>query len=376
MRIARTLSLYVIRETVLYCLLAFSMLTLVLLTQNLLRRLEDLVLVGMTLDDLRIVLLCILPVVVSYSLPLAFLVGILLAMRRLSADSELEAMRSAGLGLTALLGPLLLLGLLTAAFSGWLLSSVEHESRRELVRLFKNVAGRGAILEAGKFRHIGPRLIFVDERDRSGELRGIMIYDQSRPAQPYRIFAGTGRFRFEPETEEILLELSNGDLHLEPDPSQPRRYERIRFEEFAYRVHVGHILGGEYGPVRPKQMNLSELREVIDRAKRGDPLRELDQRNPIDYILEIHRRRALPLAPILFAGVGVPIALASERRGRNRSLLLSLAVAFGYYALGTTMELAAQEAWLGPALAAWVPNLAFLILAIVLFMSFRNRIFE
>ena len=83
MRIARTLSLYVIRETLLYCALAFAILTLVLLTQNLLRRLDDLFLVGMTGADLSIVVRCVLPIVISYSLPLAFLVGILLAVRRL-----------------------------------------------------------------------------------------------------------------------------------------------------------------------------------------------------------------------------------------------------------------------------------------------------
>jgi len=374
MRIARTLSVYVIRETLVYCALAFFMLTLVLLTQNLLRRLEDLFLVGMTGDDLRVVFGCVLPVSISYSLPLAFLVGILLAVRRLGSDGELEAMRTAGIGPMMLLVPLLLLGLLSAGLSGWLLTSVEHESRRELVRLFKNIAARGAILEPGKFRAIGPRLVFVEDRSRSGELSGVMILDQSQPERPFRIFAARGHFRFEAETAEILLELSNGDLHLPPSDDDPRRYERIRFESFAYRVGVGHILGGNFGPVRPKQMNLAELHAVLERTRRGDPLRELDQHDPIAYELEIHRRRALPFAPLVFAGMGVPIALASERRNPNRGLFVCLFAAFGYYALAAVAEIAAREAWLGAGLATWLPNLLFTALAIGLIAALRNRI--
>ena len=179
MRIARTLSLYLMREALVYCLLAFFVLTLILLTQNLLRRLDQLFLVGMTAQDLRVVVECIFPVALSYSIPLAFLVGILLSVRRFGADGEIAGLGSAGIGPTAFLFPHLLLGLLATAVSAWLLMSVEHESRRELVQLFKTAAARGAILEPGKFREIGRRVIFIEDRDREGTLSGVMILDQS-----------------------------------------------------------------------------------------------------------------------------------------------------------------------------------------------------
>jgi lipopolysaccharide export system permease protein len=374
MRIARTLSLYLIRETLVYCALAFFLLTLVLLTQNLLRRLDELFLIGMTMQDVRVVIECIFPVALSYSIPLAFLVGITLSIRRFGADGELRALGGAGISPMRFLLPYLLLGLVATAISAWLLTSVEHESRRRLVQLFKTTAARGAILEPGKFRQIGPRLIFVTDRDRDGKLRGVMILDQSRGERPYRIFADQGRFRFNAESAEIELELWNGEFHFAPSEEKPDRYERIHFESFDYRISVRHILGGEFGPVRPKQMNLEELRNVLLRAEAGDPLRELDQRNPIEYELEIHRRRALPFAPFLFAGVAVPIALASEYRSRALGLLLVLTIAFGYYALTAAMRAMATQAWLSAPLATWTPNLVFAVLAIVLSQLERKRI--
>lgn len=378
MRIARTLSLYVMRETLLFCTLAFFVLTLVLLTQNLLRRLHELFLVGMTVEDVGVVVQCIIPVALSYSIPLAFLVGILLAIRRMSADGELLALRSTGIGPVRFLVPFLMLGILATLLSGWILGSVEHESRRELVQLFKRVAARGAIIEPGKFRPIGRHLIFVEDRGRDGSLSGVMIYDRGHSneqgSRAYRIFAAHGQFFFDESTSEIQLDLRDGDLHFDPIDDRPARYERIRFEEFSYRLDVGHLLGMDFGPVRPKQMTVDELRDVLARAAAGDPLRELDQRNPTEYALEIHRRRALPFAPLLFAGIGVPIALLSEQRGRNLGLLLVLISAFGYYALGAVLEAAALAGWIGPAFAEWLPNLIFSGLAVLLVRRGRSRI--
>jgi lipopolysaccharide export system permease protein len=374
MRIARTLSLYVMRETLLYCTLAFLVVTLVLLTQNLLRRLDELFLVGMTLPDVGVVVRCLAPVALSYSIPLAFLLGLLLAIRRMSADGELLAMRAGGIGPIRLLIPFLILGSMAAGLSAWLLGSVEHQARRELVHLFKHVAARGAIIEPGKFRYIGHRLIFVEDRDRSGKLSGVMIYDQSPKSRAYRIFADHGQFKFDEATQHIQLTLESGDLHLDPTEGQPTRYERMRFEEFTFDLDVTHLLGTEFGPVRPKQMTVPELRAVIARAKTGDPLRELDQRDPLEYALEIHRRRALPFAPLLFAGIGVPIALASENRGRNLGLLLVLFAAFGYYALGSIAVAIAQANWLGPVAAQWLPNIIFTAFAIGLTWYGRNRV--
>ena len=374
MRMARTLSLYLMRETLVYCALAFFLLTLVLLTQNLLRRLDELFLIGMTMKDVGIVIACTFPVALSYSIPLAFLVGITLSIRRFGADGELRALGGAGVSPMRFLLPYLMLGLVATGFSAWLLASVEHESRRELVQLFKTTAARGAILEPGKFRQIGPRLVFVTDRDRNGRLQGVMILDESKKEKPFRIFADQGHFRFNEENAEIELELWNGDLHFAPSEGKPDHYERIHFESFNYHISVRHILGGDFGPVRPKQMNLEELRNVLHRAETGDPLRELDQRDPIEYALEIQRRRALPFAPLLFAGVAVPIALASEYRSRALGLLLVLAIAFGYYALIAVMRAVAHQGWLSPALATWTPNLIFAVLAILLSRFERKRI--
>ena len=52
---------------------------------------------------------------VSYALPMGVLTGVLLTLGRLSADSEITAMRAAGLSVTRIARPVVLLGLAGAA---------------------------------------------------------------------------------------------------------------------------------------------------------------------------------------------------------------------------------------------------------------------
>ncbi len=374
MRSARTLSLYLMRETLVYGALCFLAVTLVLLAQNLLVRLDELMLIGMKPGDWLRLSACLLPVALTYSIPLAFLVGILLAARRLGSDGELLGLRASGVGSDGVLIPNLMLGLCATALLAWLVVSLEHGSRRQLVTLFKTVAARGAILEPGKFRRIGKQLIFVEERLPGGGLAGVMIYDTGSKGHAYRLFAERGRFEFDDVRSQIEIELWNGDVHLDPTEGDPNRSARIHFEAFSVDVDVSHILGSEFGPVRPKQMTRAELESVLERARRGDPLAELDQKNPIEYALEIQRRQTLPFAPLIFAGVGVPIALASEQRGRNLALPIALAAAFAYFALGALSGAIARSGWLSATQASWIPNGLFGVAAILLARFVRHRI--
>lgn len=374
MRIARTLSFYVMRETLVHSALGFLAVTLVLLTQNLLVRLDELFLIGMNGRDLLQLLSCLLPMALSYSIPLTFLLGILLAVRRFGADGELVGMRATGFGPDRFLLPNLVLGLFATALLAWFVVSLEHGARRQLVTLFKSVAARGAILEPKKFRRIGQQLIFVEDRLPDGSLTGVMIYDASQKDRAYRLFAERGRFRFDDVHSKIEIELWNGDVHLEPREDRPGRSARIHFDAFEVGVDVSALLGRDLGPVRPKQMTQAELAAVVERARQGDPLAELDQKDPLAYELEIQRRRTLPFAPLLFAGVGVPIALASEQRGRGLGLPLALGAAVLYFGLGAFSDAIAHHGFLSATLASWLPNAIFAVAALGLARFVRERI--
>jgi len=365
MRASRTLVWSLAREIIQYGLVGFAAVSFVMISQNLLRRLDELTSVGFTLEDLGVVLACLFPMLTVYTIPVALLFGTALALRRRVSDSEILAMRACGLGLRSLLIPALAIGALVSAVSAWLLIGVEHESRRQLVALFNAVAARGSILQAGDFRGIDDRVIWVASRDRENRLEGIMISDRTRNP-PLLIFAERGHLALDEGTARIRLELERGEMHFTPDEIDPERYRRVLFETFDYSFDVSGMLSGEAAPVRPKQMTLAELRDVVARGRAGDPLEDLRKQEPILYELEIQRRFALPLAPFLFALAAVPIALAGRRGSRAFGPTACVALAFSYYAVLTLLQFLARQHWLEPALAFWIPNALLVVMAVVM----------
>src|SRR5579872_3127989 len=58
-----------------------------------------------------------LPAVIPYVVPMAVLLGVLLAMQRLSGESEITAMKAGGLSLERIAVPLLLVGFVLSVFT-------------------------------------------------------------------------------------------------------------------------------------------------------------------------------------------------------------------------------------------------------------------
>jgi lipopolysaccharide export system permease protein len=364
---SRTLAWSVAREIIQYTLLAFIAASVVLISQNLLRRMEELTSVGFAWSDLGVVLRCLFPMLTAYTIPVALLFGTVFAIRRQVSDSEVLAMRACGLGVRALVIPAISIGMLVTGLSAWLLLAVEHEARRELVSLFNSVAARGSLLQAGKFRGFGKLVIYVDERDRDNRLQGVMISDRSHEP-PFLIFAEDGHLELDPASALLHLQLGQGEMHIESEGLEADRYRRVLFQNLDYSFNVEKLLSGDTRPVRPKQMTLAELRDVVERAKTGDSLRELSKRSPVAYELEIQRRFALPWVPLLFAIAGVPLALSGPRQSRAWGPAASITLAFAFYAALVLMQYLAGRGWLPAAVAFWLPNLALLAVSLQLLL--------
>jgi len=295
----------------------------------------------------------------------AFLFGVLLAVGRLSGDSEVTAMRSCGMGIGALVVPVLGLSLLVGLGTAWLMIRTEPGARVELRDVLRSAAARGAILEPGKFRVIGDRVVYVRDRDVENRLRGILISDRSDPTRPFLVFAERGEFVVTQGESQIQLHLEDGDVHVEPDERGEDRYQRISFRTFDYAFDAAGVFSSTRD-LRPADMTMTQLREVLARVEAGDPLAELREKDPLEYALQLHRRLALPVAPILFALVGVPLGLRRVRGARSWGALLCVAIVFLYYALLSLAQFLAASVHVPAWAALWLPNLAFLAVAIPL----------
>jgi len=377
MRLPRTLAKYVLREVLQYSLLGLLLITTVLVSRNALRHLDALLSADASGEDVLTVIACLAIALATYAIPVAFLFGVLLAIRRIATDVEIVAMHSCGIGTRSLVLPVAALGVVIAGITAFLTNDIEHRAQRRLRLLVQTLAAEGRLIEPGDFRRVGERVLHVKRRRSDGVLEGVLIADRSDPERPLLIFAETGELMWNEQNDALHLLLRRGDIHIEPPHGAQRetvraaasdrpidRYRRIEFASFDYRIEAEKLLGVSLSALRPREMTAAELRSAITRAEAGDPLTDLRRRDPVYYRLHLQRRLALPVAPVLFALVGVPLAIRRDRGGRSWSVFTCALVAFVYYALLTFGQGLALDGVLSAAAALWLPNGAFAVFAL------------
>ncbi|MGH9556261.1 MAG: LptF/LptG family permease, partial [Terriglobales bacterium] len=94
----RILTRYVLRELLTHCLLGAAVFTFVLFMRDVGRILELVVRNSAPLPSVAEVFFFTLPAALTFTIPMGVLVGILIGLGRMSADSEVTAMRAAGMG--------------------------------------------------------------------------------------------------------------------------------------------------------------------------------------------------------------------------------------------------------------------------------------
>lgn len=370
MRAPRTLSLYIVREVLQYALLGLAAITVVLVARNLVRVLDEVIGAGFLLSDFLTVLRLLVTMLASYAMPIAFLFGVLLAVGRMAGDVEIVAMRACGVSLFGIVAPIALLGVAISGLHAYLSMQVEPAAQRQLGHALFSMIARGASIVPGQFSMLGGRLVYVQQRDRN-QLKGIVLAERSDPHHSLMIFAESGQMDLDEQTRKLTLALDHGEIHVDP-PSNPfERYQRISFQHFDYTLDMSPLLGPASVP-RAREMTMSELRDVVRRLDAGEVVYGLREADPITYALHLYRRIAAPMSSTLFALVGVPLAMRRTRGARSWGVLLSAAVAFLYYMLQSFSEFFALREWISPALALWLPNAAFALLAAVLLSRARR----
>jgi len=377
MRLPRILSLYAAREVLQYAALGFLGVGAILLTQNALRQLADFASAGLETRDVLAILGALVAMLSAYAVPVAFLFGVLVAVGRLSSDSELTAMRALGVSLAQFSVPFLGLALAVSALTAWLLAEVEPGARTRLREVAVDVASRGTLVEPGSFRRLdreGLRLLLVDARGEGGSLEGVLLSDRSHPEHPFTVVSSRARFRLDADQSKAHLVLEDGDVHFEPADPASDTYRRIAFKTFEYTVDVADVVGSGPCNERPQEMTSARVREVLDyfAVHDGRPPDCLRVKTPERYAIQYHRRLALPFAPIVFACLGVALGMRRSRGARSWGMLLCIGLVFGYYALLSFGTFLAEEGTLQAGVALWIPNFVFGATAVPLLLRARR----
>ena len=110
-------------------------------------------------------------------------------------------------------------------------------------------------------------------------------------------------------------------------------------------------------------MNIQELRKKIDNLKTFNI-------NPLELILEIHKKIALAFANLAFVIIALPLAIKTKRSSKFAGFAMGLVIIILYYVLLALGSALAAKNLLSPMLGSWIANIT--LIAAGLFLIFRT----
>ena len=305
-----------------------------------------------------------IPYTLSYSIPISVLFATLLLFGRLSADSELSAMKSGGLSLWQISSPLILMALvlsLLCLLNNMLIYPNTQYANRSLLN---NMSEEDPIklLDEGRFiRDFPGYMIYVGKKEGS-QIEDLVFYEISSEhrqiERSIRAKTGTITHREGLPFLEVMLQSVRIEL---PDPTHPddaTKTHYIAADQFPIQLDISSLSKREVISKKPRNMTVNELVYQIHNV---DDLLDFGAAKVAEvkcrFRIHLHQRFHLALAPLTFILIGIPLGIRSHRRESAVGMVLSLAVMFIYYLLIIVADsLDGKPQWY-PWLIPWIGTL-------------------
>jgi lipopolysaccharide export system permease protein len=348
----KILDRYLLRALIVPFAMGLGVFTSILLIVRILKLVELVVNRGVPIGQILLLFSYILPAFLEVTVPMALLLAILVAFGRLSSDSELIALRAAGISLYRLLIPVagfaLGIAMLTLGLSMYARpwgNSLLRTGLYDVIRT-RAVAGIKPRIFNDEFSGL---VIYVDHiQPATDDLEGILISDTREPSLHNTVYAETGRLVPNEAHHALTLRMEHGGIY--SAGSQGHDYQDTRFTTYDITLDLDTALAQLRNRSKDaSEMTLPELREAIA-AKAAQHDAAFVER------VEVQRKFSIPFACLVFAALGVPLGIQPSRSVHSRGFSMSLVLIFVYYLLLTFGQNLGERGALPPPVAVWLPN--------------------
>ncbi len=315
-------------------------------------------------------ILYLLPNIIATSLPLAFLLAMLLSLGQMSQDGEIVALRAGGFSFPEILSGVfwaaLAASLLLLVVNNWLGPVSVKRSTDYTVSMLNRVTK--IELKPRTFQQLADWVLYAGEvNPLTGDMRGVKLLRRidkgEAAAYVTKINAADGRYRVLRE-KGLEIELLNGQF----SQTDCKRADKLLYGRFSsYRTLLPFF--SERGPGRKLNQREISTAGLLRRLREGIA----DPQIAAKYRIEAASRFALALAPLAFFLVGAPLGVALDKRGRSAGFGLTLLIIFFYYGLTITGMVLARRY---DALFPWAIFVPALLTALAGGWLWRRRLYN
>lgn len=366
----RLIERYILAAILPYLLLSALLLAAILFAQQTTRIAELLVSARVPVTLVLDVLAALLPNVLIFAVPMATLAGTVIGFSRLGSDSELVAMRSAGVGTWNMVWPVLLLGLLLTLGTLYLNLQVAPKA----MRVWKQATLRAALYKLDS--PVEPRsfttdipgyVIYVRDGDKEQGVWGrVFLFSQMKDGGTQLVTARSGRIDTAAERSELVL--SDAMITTLPPANGGREvtYVTERLAQVRVLLETGRKALLErlrQERVEPDEMEWHNLRDYA--ATQTEAKRR-------EVLTLWHKRLTFGVTPLVFSLLGAAVGLRIRKGGRGLGVLLSLLLMVVYYLASLGGEQMARAGTLMPVVGAWLATVLTVICSLLLLTKRRT----
>lgn len=361
---------YIFKEIAYPFIIILFILTFVLLMGKILQIMDLVINKGVNVFSILKIIFFLLPSFMLFTVPIALLIAILIAMGRLSADNEITALKTSGISLMQIYYPVAVASLITFAFTVFTSYFLVPQSNFATKRLLFNIVQQNATIGIKEkvFNADFKGFLFYAEKipDNKNYMEGIIVSDNRIIGEQNTILAKRAYLVSNPESMKVKLTLEDGSIHTVS--ADLKNYRKIDFKSYDINLDLSTALASI--DESSKSSTEMTVRELLAKMKKPG----LDPAAIRELAIEIHKKFTIPLSCIFFGMLALPLGIRSHRSVKSRGFAVGLIVVSLYYLLRIGGEAFAETGYISPALGVWAPSLIFALMGICLLYMANKEI--
>ena len=376
-----TLNKYILKQVAGAAFLTVALFVFVLVLGNVMKEVVgDLAAGRLSMGFFLYIVALLIPGVIPYALPMGMLTGILLVFGRMSAQSEVVAIKACGRSIYSMV---FFIAIIASLFSVGINFNYAPIADRTYKSALKNLIRNNPLqfIQPGSFIKDFPGYVIYANGEENNELTGFRIWELDPQGRAHvSIRADRGVLDYNDETDEIVLTLKSGSAEKarDDDPENLRTpLPTARFDELVIKLPLNEIIGGmDKNNTRLKLMTFSELmaaRNTWHPRPIEETTPELAFRDKIEVQIQIQKNFAMAFSIFSMVVLAVPLGIKASRSETFANVAIALALAMTYYMMIVVISWLEKYPHTRPDLLIWLPNIIFQITgSILIYRSSKN----
>ena len=409
---------HILRAHIVPFLASLAILMGIFLLQFIMKFMDQLVGKGLSAGVIIEVIVFNLAWMVVLAVPMSVLVATLMAFGSLSSSNEITALRASGMSLYKMMAPVFLASILISYLLLRFNNDILPDANHKAASLGNDIRRKKPTLSIipGLFSQdiTGYTILVRKTFESSNDLEGVTIFDNTRPDFSTTITARKGVVSFSPDYRKLIMDLADGEIHELGVPGF-QQYRKIRFErhriamdaegfDFQRSQESAFSRGDrelsaddmilrvdslakkraefETQALQRLQSDLEKLLSGPSAAVPTTPVPRFGVYNALtrvtmllnsvetdfynikehrrkerEYLVEIHKKYAIPVACMIFVLIGAPLGIMARKGTFGVAASLSLGFFLLYWSCLIGGEKLADRGYLEPWIGMWAANI-------------------